>query len=242
MVRRSFRCRLCPSWTTPRSFGSTKASSGPKCCKAARAWCCPTATITHTLDNGSIMFFARDLNDKNLFITDIPVTVTGTGSSQSVSAFPGFNPNTGTFAGSGLRGISVQETPTGPPLTADLSKGRGASLHMFGSDLDLNLSDGISLSNKLMYSAGEVDCYCLFNNLPPQTLSSFISGQMAAVNANTAITGPYGLATSGTATLVGTGAAVNPTPTWPRWASGSCKNKSNPLPTTCASRSICSKA
>ena len=169
-----------------------------------------TATITHTLDNGSIMFFARDLNDKNLFITDIPVTVTGTGSSQSVSAFPGFNPNTGTFAGSGLRGISVQETPTGPPLTADLSKGRGASLHMFGSDLDLNLSDGISLSNKLMYSAGEVDCYCLFNNLPPQTLSSFISGQMAAVNANTAITGPYGLATSGTATLVGTGAAVNP--------------------------------
>jgi hypothetical protein len=41
-------------------------------------------------------------------------------------------------------------------------------------------------------------------------LSSFISGQMATVNANTAITGPYGLATSGTATLVGTGAAVNP--------------------------------
>jgi hypothetical protein len=169
-----------------------------------------TATITHTLDSGSIMFFARDLNDKNLFITDIPVTVTGTGNSQSVSAFPGFNPNTGTFAGSGLRGISVQEAPGAPPITADLAKGRGANLHMFGSDLDLQLNDSISLANKLMYSAGEVDCYCLFNNLPPQTLSSFISGQIATVNANPAITGPYGLATSGTATLVSTGAAVNP--------------------------------
>src|ERR1700692_4813291 len=163
-----------------------------------------TATITHTLESGTIMFFARDLNDKNLFITDIPVTVTGTGTGQSVSAFPGFNPNNGTFAGSGLRGISVQETPTGAPLTADLAKGRGANLHMFGSDLDLQLNDSISLSNKLMYSAGEMDCYCLFNNLPPQTLSSFISGQIAKVNTNPAITGPYGLATAGTATFVRT--------------------------------------
>jgi outer membrane receptor protein involved in Fe transport len=169
-----------------------------------------TATVTHTLDAGTIMFFARDLNDKNLFITDIPVSVTGTGTSQSVSAFPGFNPNNGTFAGSGLRGISVQETATGAPLTADLAKGRGANLHMFGSNLDLQLSDAISLSNKLMYSAGEMDCYCLFNNLPPQTLSSFIAAQIAKVNANPAITGVAGPATSGTATLVSTGAALSP--------------------------------
>jgi outer membrane receptor protein involved in Fe transport len=175
-----------------------------------------TATLTHNLDNGTIMFFARDLNDKNLFITDIPVTVTGSGKSQSVSGFPGFNPNTGTFAGSGLRGISVQESPTGSPLTADLANGRGSSLHTFGNDLDVQINDGISLSNKLMYTAGEVDCYCLFNNFAPQTLSSFISSEIATVNANPAITGPYGLATSGTATLVsptgvpGSGAAVNP--------------------------------
>jgi iron complex outermembrane recepter protein len=175
-----------------------------------------TATITHNLENGTIMFFGRELNDKNLFITDIPVAVTGTGTSQSVSAFPGFNPNTGTFAGSGLRGISVQETPTGPPVTADLANGRGANLHMFGSDLDVEIKDGISLSNKLMYSAGEMDCYCLFNNFAPQTLSSLISSDITTANKNGAITGPYGLATSGAATLVsptgvpGSGAAVNP--------------------------------
>ncbi|HEY0342474.1 MAG TPA: TonB-dependent receptor, partial [Steroidobacteraceae bacterium] len=169
-----------------------------------------TGTLAHKWDNGKILFYARVLNDKNLFITDIPVTVSGTGKSQSVSAFPGFNPNTGTFAGDGLRGISVQEAPGQAPITADLADGRGANLHTFGNNLDLQITDTIAFSNKMQYTGGDVNCYCLFNNLAPQTLGSFISQQITTVNGNTAITGPYGLATTGTATLVGTGAAVNP--------------------------------
>ena len=107
-----------------------------------------TGTLAHKWDSGKILFYARVLNDKNLFITDIPVTVSGTGNSQSVSAFPGFNPNTGTFAGDGLRGISVQEAPGQAPITADLADGRGANLHTFGNDLDLQLTDTIAFSNK----------------------------------------------------------------------------------------------
>jgi outer membrane receptor protein involved in Fe transport len=170
-----------------------------------------TATLTRTFDAGKLMFYVRELNDKNLFITDIPVTVSGTGNNQSVSAFPGFNPNTGTFAGSGLRGISVQETPTGAPVSADLSQGRGADLHTFGSNLELQINEGIALSNKLQYTAGDVNCYCLFNgSLAPQTLSSFITAQIVSANANGAITGTVGPASSGTATLVGSGATVDP--------------------------------
>jgi outer membrane receptor protein involved in Fe transport len=171
-----------------------------------------TGTLAHKWDDGKILFYARVLNDKNLFITDIPVTVNGTGKSQSISAFPGFNPNNGTFAGDGLRGISVQETPGGSPISADLADGRGANIHMFGNDLDLNLTDTITLSNKMMYNGGEVDCYCLFNNTSPQTLSSFIAQEAGTVNGNTAITGTYGFAsqTTATAKLVGTGATVDP--------------------------------
>ena len=174
-----------------------------------------TGTLTHKWDEGKIMFFARVLDDKNLFITDIPVSVSGTGKNQSVSAFPGFNPNTGTFAGDALRGLSVQETPGGAPLTADLADGRGADLHMFGNDLDLQLTDSAALSNKLMYSAGEVDCYCLFNGTFGDanqssilTLGQVIGYESAAVNANPAITGTAGLATSGTGKIVGSGASV----------------------------------
>ena len=178
-----------------------------------------TGTLSHKWDQGKIVFFARVLNDKNLFITDIPVAVSGSGKSQSVSGFPGFNPNTGTFAGDGLRGLSVVEAPGQAPITADLADGRGANLHMFGNDLDLQLTDTIALSNKMMYSAGEVDCYCLFNNQFGDkngssilTLSQVAAYEIANTNANAAITGAAGgLATGiGSATIVGSGAAVNP--------------------------------
>ena len=169
-----------------------------------------TATLTHTMDSVKIMFYARELDDKNLYVTDIPVTVTGTGNSQSVSAFPGFNPHTGTFAGSGLRGISVQEAPGAPPISADLANGRGAEIHTFGSNLDVQITDGVALANKLQYSSGDVNCYCLFNNFAPQTLSSFISGEITTVNSTPAITSVAGPASNGSATLVSTGAAVNP--------------------------------
>jgi hypothetical protein len=109
-----------------------------------------------------------------------------------------------------LRGISVQEAPGAAPVTGDLANGRGANLHMFGNDLDVQISDKVAYSNKLMYSSGQVNCYCLFNNFAPQTLGSFISSQITTVNGNTAITGPYGVASTGTANLVGTGAPVDP--------------------------------
>jgi outer membrane receptor protein involved in Fe transport len=169
-----------------------------------------TATLAHKWDNGSILFYGRELNDKNLFITDVPVSVSGLGKGLSVSAFPGFNPNTGTFAGDGLRGISVQEAPGAAPIRGDLANGRGANLHMFGNDLDVQMSDRIAFSNKLMYSSGQVSCDCLFNNFAPQTLGSLVGSQIATANGNAAITGPYGAASTGTATLVSTGAAVNP--------------------------------
>ena len=169
-----------------------------------------TGTLSHKWDSGKIVFYARVLNDKNLFITDIPVTVSGNGKGQSVSAFPGFNPNTGTFAGDGLRSISVQEAPGEAPITADLADGRGSSLHTFGDDIDVQLNDIVAFSNKMQYTGGDVNCYCLFNNFAPQTLGSYIQQEITTVNGNTAITGPNGLATTGTGTLVGTKTVLNP--------------------------------
>ena len=170
-----------------------------------------TATLSHTLDQGSIMFYARELNDKNLFISDIPLVATGSGKSVSYSAFPGFNPLTGYYAGSAIQGLSVQECPGCPPLTANLADGRGATLHTFGSNLDLNVTDKVSLSNKLMFSSGDMPTIGIFNGgAPPVTMSSFIASAIASANANKAVVTAGGLATAGTATYVGSGAAVNP--------------------------------
>src|SRR6266700_2200719 len=38
-----------------------------------------TATLAHDWDSGSTLFYARVLNDKNLFITDVPVAVSADG-------------------------------------------------------------------------------------------------------------------------------------------------------------------
>jgi len=141
-----------------------------------------TGTISHKMDNGSILFYARVLNDKNLFITDVPLQVSADG--KTVSGFPGFSPGSGTFAGNALRGITVQEFPGSPPGTvrADLADGRGSNIHLFGNDLDLDINDW-KLSNKLGYTGGHMPTNALFNNLSPQSLDSFAAGQITAVNA-----------------------------------------------------------
>jgi len=183
-----------------------------------------TATLSHTMDQGSIMFYARELNDKNLFISDIPLVATGTGKNVTYSAFPGFNALTGWYAGSGIQGLSVQECPGCAPLTANLADGRGANLHTFGSDLQLNISDSVSLSNKLQFTGGDMPTIGIFNGgSPPMTMGAFIgcaiytgpgtSGPncpIPSANKNAGAVAAGGLATGGTATYVNGGGAVNP--------------------------------
>jgi TonB dependent receptor/TonB-dependent Receptor Plug Domain/Secretin and TonB N terminus short domain len=167
-----------------------------------------TGTLSHKMENGSVLFYARVLNDKNLFITDVPLSVSADG--KTVSAFPGFSPGSGTFAGNAIRGITVQEFPGAPPgtVTADLADGRGSNIHMFGNDLDLDVGEW-KLSNKLGYTGGHMPTNALFNNLSPQTLDSFAAGQIATVNKGIA---------DPTSALFGAGAAV--TGYTATWASG----------------------
>jgi outer membrane receptor protein involved in Fe transport len=169
-----------------------------------------TGTLARTWDQGSILFYARTLNEKDLFITDIPLSVSGTGSNTSYSSFPGFNALTGYYAGNALQGLSVQECPGCAPLTANLADGRGTNINTFGNNLSLDLG-GVQLDNKLQYTSGDVPTNAIFNGgSPPVTMSSFITSQIASANASTALTSAYGLASSGTATYAGTGTAVNP--------------------------------
>jgi outer membrane cobalamin receptor len=169
-----------------------------------------TATLSHDLEQGKVMFYFRELNDKNLFIADIPLVATGTGKNVSYSAFPGFNPLTGWYAGTGIQGLSVQECPGCAPLTANLANGRGAGLHTFGGDFDFDVADGVHLSNKAQFTSGDMPTTGIFTgSAPPVTMSAFIASAVAAANANKAAVAAGGLATTGTATYVN-GGAVNP--------------------------------
>lgn len=169
-----------------------------------------TATLSRDFDNGDIMFYGRELDDKNLFITDVPVQVSPNG--KNISQFQGFDPLTGTFAGNELRSANFQITPGTPPgsINANLANGRGSHIHMFGSNLDLYFDNGWSLSNKFNLTSGHMPTNALFNNFSPETFSNFISDQVASANGNPAIVSAGGMATTGSGTYVNGGGTVAP--------------------------------
>lgn len=174
-----------------------------------------TETLSRQMSNGSLLFWARQVRDKNLFVTDLPVAVSPDG--RTVSAFPGFDPLTGTFAGNATRGITIEEFPCHVPgcapgtISADLADGRGSDLHLFGSDLSVTLGSW-SVSNRMGYTAGHMPTRALFNNFAPETLGSFIAGEMAAANADPAVMAATGGVpfTSGRAGYVANGAPAAP--------------------------------
>ncbi|MHB8815937.1 MAG: TonB-dependent receptor domain-containing protein, partial [Steroidobacteraceae bacterium] len=169
-----------------------------------------TETLFHPMGDGSLLLWARQLHDKNLFITDIPVAVSPDG--KTVSAFPGFDPLTGTFAGNASRDITVEEFPCGVPgctpgtISADLANGRGSDVRMFGGDLSLTFG-AWTMSNRMGYTAGHMPTNALFNNFDPETVGSFITNEIAAANANPSVMAATGGVpfTNGSATYVGSG-------------------------------------
>jgi outer membrane receptor protein involved in Fe transport len=169
-----------------------------------------TETLFHPIGDGSLLLWARQLRDKNLFITDVPVAVSPDG--RTVSAFPGFDPLTGTFAGNATRDITVEEFPCSVPgctpgtISADLANGRGSDIRMFGSDLSLTFG-AWTMSNRMGYTAGHMPTNALFNNFDPETVASFIADEIAAANANPSVLAATGGVpfSNGSATYVGSG-------------------------------------
>lgn len=169
-----------------------------------------TATLSREFDNGDIMFYGRALDDKNLFITDVPVQASADG--KSISAFPGFDPLTGTFAGNELRSVNIQVAPGNPPATinGNLANGRGSHIHMFGSNLNLYFDNGWTLGNKFNLTSGHMPTNALFNNFSPVSFGTFINDQVASANGNPDIVSAGGTATTGSGTYVNGGGAVSP--------------------------------
>jgi outer membrane receptor protein involved in Fe transport len=129
-----------------------------------------TATLKHDLDGGSLMFWYRVLSDKNQWVADFPYVV----SNGDVSAYPGFNQLNSTWNSKQLQNFLIP-SPSGGFQNDDISNGRGAALNFFGSELNLKLGGGWSISNNFLFDGGNVNTHALVNNGNPQPLSSFIA-------------------------------------------------------------------
>jgi len=125
-----------------------------------------TATLKHESDKGDLILYGRYLDDKNQWITPIPVVQTGT---DNFHAFPGFDPLTATYNGDGLRHVRLDGAPEGP-RNADLADGRGAQMVFLGANYDLDLGNGWSVSDKFLFNSGDVDTNAIVSGSNPSTL------------------------------------------------------------------------
>jgi TonB-dependent receptor-like protein len=158
-----------------------------------------TATLSHDLDDGNVVLYARYLNDKNQFITPIPLIQTGT---DNFSEYPGFDPLTDTYYSRAIQHVRLPTYPGGPK-DADLADGRGANMIFVGGNVDLSFDNGWSISDKFLFNDGDVDTNALFSGNNPATLQNML------YNTSTVTPTPGGFqlpAGSATATYVGGGA------------------------------------
>ena len=129
-----------------------------------------TATLAHDFDKGSMVLYARYLNDKNQFITPIPLIQTG---SDSFSEYPGFDPLTDTYYSRAIQHVRLPNYPGGPK-DADLADGRGADMIFVGGNFDFSFDNGWSISDKFLFNDGDVDTNALFSGNNPATLNDMI--------------------------------------------------------------------
>ncbi len=130
-----------------------------------------TATLKHDLDNGSVMFWARTLHDKNQWVADFPYTVVN----GSIHTYPGFNQLNSTYNSKQLQNFQVPDAACNCFHNDDISNGRGAALNYFGSELKEAFGNGWSISNNFIFDGGYLNTQALVNNSNPTTLGAYIA-------------------------------------------------------------------
>ena len=130
-----------------------------------------TATLTHDWDNGSFMLWARKLDDKNQFITPIPMIQ---GSGDNFSGYPGFDPSTGTYYSKAIQHVQVPN-PLGYLENANLANGRGGNLNYFGGSFDTTLGSW-TISDNFLYFGGDLPTNALFSGPNPKPLNYYLYG------------------------------------------------------------------
>jgi hypothetical protein len=130
-----------------------------------------TATLSKDLDGGSIMLWARVLDEKDQFMVPIPVIESASG---SISGYPGFCALACSYGSHAIQNVSLPN-PAGGFENADLANGRGSQLYYFGVKWEQRLDDW-HLSNSFMIDGGGLDTNALFSGPNPKQLGYYLYG------------------------------------------------------------------
>lgn len=130
-----------------------------------------TATLKHDLSGGALTFWGRVLDDKDQYVTPIPLVESG---NAAFSGYPGFNPLTATFNGYGNQNVTVIGS-NGNFESANLANGRSSQLYFLGSNYDQRFG-GWKLHNGFLIDGGGMDTNGWFSGQNPRPLSMYLYG------------------------------------------------------------------
>lgn len=130
-----------------------------------------TATLTHDFDNGSLMLWARRLDDKNQFMVPTPFLEDSNGDFHK---YPGFDGLTDSYGSHAIQHVTIVN-PAGGTENADLANGRGGQLNFFGGNFDADYG-GWNVSDKFLFDEGDLDTNALFSGPNPKPLGYFLYG------------------------------------------------------------------
>jgi outer membrane receptor protein involved in Fe transport len=134
-----------------------------------------TATVSHDLDGGSLMFWVRTLQDKNQFIVPVPVIESASG---SFSQYPGFDALSSAYGSKAMQHVQLP-SPAGGFEAADLANGRGGSLYYLGSKYDQKIG-AWTFTNNFLFNSGDLNTNALFSGPNPRPLSYYLYGCQVA--------------------------------------------------------------
>jgi iron complex outermembrane receptor protein len=153
-----------------------------------------TGNIRHDFEKGSILVFARYLNDRGQWLLPIPVIRDG----NKVRRFGNIDPGTGVLAGPETR---LAVLPDG--TRTDLADGRGARLINLGTNFDYEVGDGLQLRYRASYLKGDADTTGLVPASTAMTANAYAASLGSAVGSLTYVNG--GQAVAGTQQVIRAG-------------------------------------
>ncbi|MGH6694016.1 TonB-dependent siderophore receptor [Sphingopyxis sp.] len=153
-----------------------------------------TANVRQDLDKGSILVFARYLNDRGQWLLPIPVIRDG----KKVRQFGNIDPGTGVLAGPETR---LSTLPDG--TRTDLADGRGAKLVNLGTNFDYEIGEGFQLRYRASYLKGDADTTGLVPASTATTANAYAASLGSTVGSLTYVNG--GQAVAGTQQVIRAG-------------------------------------
>jgi len=153
-----------------------------------------TGNIRHDFDKGSLLVYARYLNDHGQWLLPIPVVRDG----NKVRQFGNIDPGTGALAGPETR-LSVLPDGT----RTDLADGRGAKLINLGTNFDYEIGDGLQLRYRASYLKGDADTTGLVPASTAMTANAYAASLGSSVGSLTYVNG--GQAVAGTQQVIRAG-------------------------------------